>query len=742
MSASGNPDDFFKRKRTDNTETPKGRGGGRGYQGRGGSSAGRGGNPSAKKKKADPWDGEPHTTPDFEAEAKEILEEFLHLSVKAKIDESKVKKLTIREGDRVLIAALIARGRAVAPTCRKEDRILIAKFRGYSRQKILGLVNNSEELTKEMRLIQATMIPTMIEPAKAPIEYIDLYEGEVQNKLIDASNSQNKNAIKEANLAVLRDYLLRHHNCDTNLLKCYNELEEMPPADLGGMVHHAGRLSRWMLEKGKEGGCRFEVLNLPKGAYKLIRKRTIPQDDTSQTSRDNNRFSSLGSTEEEEAEESKEEPPQSNNSDAGALSQAAAQEEQTKLLAKKEEADEKAAQEESQKKKEAAASEEAKKSAGEELLNDMAAFEKGLNQPNEIIKLDSNRTRYTPEAELKQYLESGLRGYLVIYFSIEAEPLLEKIMELTSVGIVDLIKSPGELKRFATAHGHKPINRLNLSSPLKARGQAPLKSNIMRTYALRVSKSNCKIGDPRDEVMPIMTKLMNVVKSMGGKHVLSLVPYNPATKADPLRDISEIEASKRVLKGRYLVHIDRQAWHDKLIWDMKLMSTLDLLYLLSPVNSKGSGECETVQHFLNTSNIKIRVEDIEESSKIPVVVVVYSMFGDDSNAHKEELCRALRENKSVLIDPKAIELQWQTVTLPSDPREEAMLIKIMADELIADDLRRKLLNTNGSLDRMLYPRVYDWMFFQPKETEDQDYSLAEAIRWQKGFVEDHTSLPQ
>jgi hypothetical protein len=69
---------------------------------------------------------------------------------------------------------------------------------------------------------------------------------------------------------MLRVYLVRHHVCDENLKQCYNELEEMSYGDLVAMLHYHGQMAKWMLEKGKEKGCRFVRLDLPKREYKAI----------------------------------------------------------------------------------------------------------------------------------------------------------------------------------------------------------------------------------------------------------------------------------------------------------------------------------------------------------------------------------------------------------------------------------------------------------------------------------------
>jgi hypothetical protein len=152
---------------------------------------------------------------------------------------------------------------------------------------------------------------------------------------------------------------------------------------------------------------------------------------------------------------------------------------------------------------------------------------------------------------------------------------------------------------------------------------------------MKVSKFNCKHGDAATEAIPFLKKIFGLVKS-SGDHVLALVPYNQAINAKPLINIEMVEERKATLKGKYIVHIDRQNWNEKIIFDCCVESTMDLCYLLTQVNTRGSPECEAMQHFLKSSHYKVQIEDIEESTKIPVVVIGSTMPEDESPTHKKE----------------------------------------------------------------------------------------------------------
>jgi hypothetical protein len=63
--------------------------------------------------------------------------------------------------------------------------------------------------------------------------------------------------------------------------------------------------------------------------------------------------------------------------------------------------------------------------------------------------------------------------------------------------------------------------------------------------------------------------------------------------------MESIKSPKMVLKGKYLVNIHRQNWKDKLLWDMKIETTLDLIFFITGASARVSRslECETFQSF-------------------------------------------------------------------------------------------------------------------------------------------------
>jgi hypothetical protein len=117
-------------------------------------------------------------------------------------------------------------------------------------------------------------------------------------------------------------------------------------------------------------------------------------------------------------------------------------------------------------------------------------------------------------------------------------------MDMNTAGLLDIIRTPGELMAFAKARDFKPAWRLDSSSPLKSRGHHPFKSNTVKTYEILVTKFKCKNVDMANEAVSVITKLFDTVDKIGGDHVITLKPFNPATDASSYYDPTLI-ASER-----------------------------------------------------------------------------------------------------------------------------------------------------------------------------------------------------
>jgi hypothetical protein len=170
---------------------------------------------------------------------------------------------------------------------------------------------------------------------------------------------------------------------------------------------------------------------------------------------------------------------------------------------------------------------------------------------------------------------------------------------------------------------------------------------------------------------------------------------------------------------------------------MCIESSLDFVYLLNSSNSIGSAYIDSLHHFLKQNNFKLQVEDIAVSNRTPVAVIAQSLRHEVGNDYKEELCEVLSEMKSIEIDPKRVELRWETVSLPSQPNIRAMMIKMYADPLIADQLSNQLKSTNRTVSAELYSKTYCWKFFQAKETDNPEYALLDGINKQLEYQSKH-----
>jgi hypothetical protein len=216
-------------------------------------------------------------------------------------------------------------------------------------------------------------------------------------------------------------------------------------------------------------------------------------------------------------------------------------------------------------------------------------FKIGIENPNSSIEMDQNKLRTLGEEELRDYLSQVLTPYLFEHYSDNAETLLAKIMEMNNFGIVDMIKTENELSQLAKSMGIYPADRFNKDSPLKVRGN-PLSSNVHRVYELRCTKA--EVGRATvSTIMPmVLGKLFPLVSSLGG-HSIKLIPFHPNSTEEEYWDFVLIEKNANILAGVYATNIITHPWNKRLMWDFKVVTTLDLSYLLNRSNSRGSNQC-------------------------------------------------------------------------------------------------------------------------------------------------------
>jgi hypothetical protein len=66
------------------------------------------------------------------------------------------------------------------------------------------------------------------------------------------------------------------------------------------------------------------------------------------------------------------------------------------------------------------------------------------------------------------------------------------------------------------------------------------------------------------------------------------------------------------------------------MWDFKVITTLDLNYLLNRSNSRGSNhQCGAMQHFLQENKLHLQIPNKEESMKRMVAVIARSNLYDE-----------------------------------------------------------------------------------------------------------------
>jgi hypothetical protein len=508
---------------------------------------------------------------DFSKEADEVLDELLARKVDTDITIKDVNSLPNREATRVLIAVLVARAKHLYPEFSNIKKAIIL-MRFDSNTKLMRIMNDKTKLKEHMDLMTALIPRYAPDPMKAPLDHQDMFIGQTMDDWVQACARGNAKEKHEAILNILLDWMLRNYKPDTNLVNIFEEMKKMPFATLVGYASTSCLLTCFIWGKGKENGCRFCPLELPNRHYRLKIKDQEGKKNVKKKPKghsNENPYSSLSAPDKDDGEEEGKDDKASQKQDQTEVSEDKMAEAKAQAEAQEAQMQADAAKEAERYSNELAAQREAEKnqplpSDGEKLFEDLAEFEGSLRDPSKVIKLDPQRIRVGTDHQVKAYMEVELRPYLFSHYGSDGEPLLARLLDMNIAGILDLIKTPGELLAYAKARNFKPARRLDSSSPLKSRGNHPFKSNTVKTYELLVTKIKCKNAEMANEAVLVITKLFDTVEKMGGGHIITLQPYNPATDASVYYDPELIASEKSRLKGIYLGQMATEKWMEKI----------------------------------------------------------------------------------------------------------------------------------------------------------------------------------
>jgi hypothetical protein len=471
-------------------------------------------------------------------------------------------------------------------------------------------LNDPDKLEREVSLMSITAENKALNsPWTAPLEFTDLVNQETRLEFAKAKSSSEK---RNASMEVLKQYFMRNFEQDEKLMALYNELGNLSMEHLLSVCKHRGVLLKIIYKKGKEGP-RFIPLDIPSSDFRTLKPPPAQQEESKKAAK---RKRKLAKQEEEEDEVSS----KNTFSEFDGFDD----EEQT---------DEQMPPPPTT----------PKPIEGEKLSVAEAAerFKKGLEQPDTAIEINQEKLRSLGEDELRDYLTQILTPYLVEHYSINAEKLLAKIGEMNNFGIVDTITTANVMAKMAESMGIAPADRFNTGSSMKVKGN-PLSSNVHRVYELRCTKVEAGKGSVKTLFPIIVGKLFPLVASMGG-HSITLIPFNPNSSELDYWDHELVEKNAETLPGVYAVNIISHPWNDRLMWDCKVVTTLDLNYLLNRSNSRGSNQCGAFQNFLQQNKFHLQIIHQNESMKRIIAVIMRSNRSTMRN--KNALLRLWRDSK-------------------------------------------------------------------------------------------------
>jgi hypothetical protein len=227
-------------------------------------------------------------------------------------------------------------------------------------------------------------------------------------------------------------------------------------------------------------------------------------------------------------------------------------------------------------------------------------------------------------------------------------------------------------------------------------------------------------------MMPmVLGKLFPLVSSLGG-HSIKLIPFHPNSTEEEYWDFELIEKNANTLAGVYATNIITHPWNKRLMWDFKVVTTLDLSYLLNRSNSRGSNQCGAMLHFLQENKLHLQILNQEESMKRMIAVIMQSNLYDDERKCLLEIVERLQAF-GFGIHISQMELRWQAVSLPSNSTLNTVMGCMYAEPVVADALQTALIkNLDKATSCTLYPRTWDWRFYRNVEDDDL-FSLKEGI---------------
>eukprot|EP00956_Cyclotella_meneghiniana_P010819 scaffold15122_cov41-Cyclotella_meneghiniana.AAC.3 len=627
---------------------------------------------------------------------KEQIEIYNHIASNLTngVEEDIIADLTDREGDEILIHLLYEKIQ-FRQGSNKKKRDVIKILRLHHRSMLLSAINE-EHAYKE--IVHILKIDTRkIGRETPPIQITELYSAEGK-KALYAQGPKKKKAYIEH---ILDPYLTRSYLNTPKLASIIDDLYKLPENEIINIAKNRGAMMRYMYV---EGGIQtqYAPISSPVNLHKDFKS---PNDEETKNEFDNIPEGMFDDADDLE-ESAQVEDGKNDNENASEQKQAA----QSNTKSDTPETPVKEAT----------------------TADEIAAYKRGIEDPDIVMKIDHDRLQQMKESELTAYLTSAVSHYLRAHYGTNAPEMLEIVSKKNNLGILKLITTSGELYKLAKTHGFEPTMNIDETSPKKVVGAHPLKSNTVRRFRLQCTKLRMGGKRPSDITVQVLEELFSSVRGVL-QHEICLIPQNSHSTYPKIWDMSMIESERVELMGNYIENWESQSWNDKNLWEFIVESTMDIHFVIQKSYSMDLLGNSKLQKHLKEMGVTLKVLDVDTTSKVPAAIISRSSRYDDINSCIKEIVERLSDHAKIDITTSQVDIEWRRVSLPSNEDVYAMMGVILVTPDLLETVAPKLIDLNRMKDPNTQFYTGRWTFYRGVENEEKPFQMKAGILGQKEY---------
>eukprot|EP00956_Cyclotella_meneghiniana_P010262 scaffold14167_cov51-Cyclotella_meneghiniana.AAC.1 len=500
------------------------------------------------------------------------------------VEEDIIADLTEREGDEILIHLLLEKIQ-YRQGSNKKKRDIVKVLRLHHRSMLLSAINEEHAYNEMVNLLKIDS--RKIGRETPPLQITELYSAQGKRAIYTHGPKKKKAYIDH----ILEPYLTRTYLNTQKLADIISDLNNLPEDEIFNIAKNRGAMMRYMYV---EGGIQTQYAPISSPVNVHYKDIKPPNKEEAKTNELENVPPGVFDDDYDEMDETK---------------QGEIETIDTKIMGEQEQSLQK------ENTKEAPETPVKEASTSDEI----AAYKKGIEEPEVVMKIDSEKLQLMKESELTEYLTSALSHYLRAHYGSKAPEFLEIISKRNNIGILKLITTTGELYKLAKSHGFEPTMNIDETSPKKVVGNHPLKSNTVRRFRLQCTKLNMGEKRPSDITVQILEELFSSVRGVL-QHEICLIPQNPHGTYSKIWDINLIESERIELMGNYIENWESQPWNDKHLWEIIVESTMDIHFAIQKSYSRDLMGNAKLQKHLKEMGVTLKVLDVDISTKVPAAI--------------------------------------------------------------------------------------------------------------------------